>query len=238
MVAKIDPGVRIFLELDFLDDGVIDFQQRLPESDFDQLRFLITPPQWYDGVRFILRKDGPGRAVLAELSAQPSTACTAPPVALLARPDGIECESDDDCANGRCTYDDRCGGCIDDGYCIDGKVCGFAPVRTAYVTICVEPAKDELGDRCLDDAECASGICCGGACSECCTSADCGGSECGQPGDLPATVDEDTELFWPYLCEPDSRERATSALRQRPRLREPALPGLHAAALRARLRAR
>jgi hypothetical protein len=126
MVAKIDPGVRIFLELDFLDDGAIEFSQSLPESDFDQLHFLITPPAWYSGVRFILRKDGPGRAVLAQMHAEPSSECSAPPVSLLARPDGIECVSNGDCANGRCLYG-RCGGCLEDAECAGGHCVAGSP---------------------------------------------------------------------------------------------------------------
>lgn len=90
MVADVDQGTLIFLELDFFDDGTIDFSQRLPPSDFELLQFLITPPVAYERVRFIIRKAGPGRAVLAELGARTSYDCTAPPVQTVG-PDGSPC---------------------------------------------------------------------------------------------------------------------------------------------------
>lgn len=93
MVADVDAEALVYLELDFYDDGAVDFSQRLPPSEFELLRFLITAPLTYEKVRFILRKTGPGRAVLAELSAQTSYDCSAPPV-VLARPDGAPCDGD------------------------------------------------------------------------------------------------------------------------------------------------
>jgi len=95
MVAQIDRDTRVFLELDFLADGSVEFSQRLPPSRWERLTFRITAPTWYRGVRFSLRKDGPGRAILAELSAlnAPGT-CTAPPIELHDRPARATCSTD------------------------------------------------------------------------------------------------------------------------------------------------
>lgn len=111
LVAKIDRGVRVFLELDFMNDGTVEFSQQLPVSDWDRLTFKVTPPTWYRGVTFSIRKDGPGRAIVAELAASRAWgACTAPPIELSDRPFGARCTSGDDCASGSCVKTMTSGG--------------------------------------------------------------------------------------------------------------------------------
>jgi hypothetical protein len=127
MIADIDAAAHVFVELDFLDDGQIDFSQRMPVSDWERRTFKITAPTWYQGVRFSVRKDGPGHVVLAELRAQSSTSCVAPPVELVNRPDGAGCETAEQCSSGYCRF----GGCApctcDAGSCsaedLDGGSC-------------------------------------------------------------------------------------------------------------------
>jgi hypothetical protein len=115
MVAKIDQRASAFLELDFLDDGSSEFVQQLPVSDWERRTFLITPPTWFEGVRFIVRKAAPGKVVLAELSAENKPgACHAPPTELLERPDGATCDSDEQCLGSACIQA-RCSGCGSDG---------------------------------------------------------------------------------------------------------------------------
>jgi hypothetical protein len=118
MIADIDAAARVFVELDFFDDGLVDFSQRMPASAWEQRTFNITAPTWYQGVRFIVRKDGPGHVVLAQLHAQSSRACTAPPTPLAKLPDQASCEHSEQCSSGRCAR----GVCVSCG--CDGGLCG------------------------------------------------------------------------------------------------------------------
>src|SRR5690242_18268486 len=123
MVAKLDASTKLFLELDFLDDGDVEFSQRIPASNWDRRTFLITPPTWYEGVRFTVRKEGSGFAALAQLSAKGGYECTKPPLELSGRPAGASCEGDDQCSIGHC---DRglCASCSGDEECAAGELCG------------------------------------------------------------------------------------------------------------------
>ena len=123
-------------------------------------------------------------------------------------PNGYMCEGDEDCLSGACgnsltnasneslwgrTY--ACGECTRDNDCSDGEICvlrntnileGLDPPRAqelssqALFPLCVEPGSGDLGQVCLDDNECKSGICAGqpsalgtGYCSECKDDAGC-----------------------------------------------------------------
>jgi hypothetical protein len=55
---------------------------------------------------------------------------------------------------------------------------------------CVSPATRALGEQCLGDAECGTGICCDGVCSECCGVSSCAdGAVCLRRAE--ADVDDD-----------------------------------------------
>lgn len=195
MVAKIDPGVKVFLELDFLADGSVEFSQRLPVSNWERRSFRVSAPAWYSKVRFIIRKDGPGRATLAEISAQTAyDQCTAPPVELLDRPEGALCASDAECAAGACTRG-RCGACHDDASCSQREVCALQDVDARY-KICVARASAPLGAACDRDQQCATGACSDGACSECKSDDECeAGKLCSFAADQPGI-----SRFWPKIC--------------------------------------
>jgi hypothetical protein len=93
LIADVEASAQVTLEIDFLDDGRSNWEQVIPESDWKRLSFLVTMPDWYANARFILRKQGEGRAVIAQLRARQSDACTANPVALDDRPGGAPCLS-------------------------------------------------------------------------------------------------------------------------------------------------
>jgi hypothetical protein len=118
MLAKVDRSAHLFLELDFLDDGKVDYSKRIPESNWERRGFSIAAPTWYDGVRFILRKDGPGYAAIAQLSAELGNECTGSPIELDGRPAFAPCDEDSECASGSCNASDRCD-CAEDGGCVD-----------------------------------------------------------------------------------------------------------------------
>jgi hypothetical protein len=197
LVAKISAGTRVFLELDFLDDGEIDVSQQLPESNWDKLTFRITPPTWFEGVRFIIRKNGSGEAIVGRIQAQPAHGlqtgillpleygiCKGEAVELPNRPLGANCERNDQCEQQLCVYG-YCGHpCKIDADCSAGEVCGLEGWESSghsglllwdldWSRYCGKPARHGFGVACISDAECTTGICCNNLCSTCCNSPSC-----------------------------------------------------------------
>jgi hypothetical protein len=114
MMAQVDEPGSALLELDFLDDGEAEFSAPIPKSDWEVRTFKITTPSWYDGVRFTLRKAGPGRVILAEFNVElAQTGCSGPALALNDRPSGARCEKDSQCTSGRCPPPEANGGKCD-----------------------------------------------------------------------------------------------------------------------------
>jgi hypothetical protein len=197
MVAKIESGVKVFLELDFLADGTVEFSQRLPVSDWQRRTFRVTAPEWYSKVRFIIRKEGPGLAILAEISAQTAKGqCSAPPIELLERPQGAVCSSDDQCADELGCTGGHCGACDGDASCDAGKICALQDVDNTRYKICLERASAQLGAACDRNEQCDTGLCAEGACSECSSDSECQEGElCGFALGRPGT-----SRYWPKLC--------------------------------------
>ena len=103
LMAKISATAHAYLELDFLDDGVIEFSERIPESDWEVRKFTIHAPNWFEGLRFSLRKQGEGKVVLAELNVHlQEYGCTGVPLDLFERPSGAPCGRDEECSAGHC----------------------------------------------------------------------------------------------------------------------------------------
>jgi hypothetical protein len=108
LMAQVDERASAFLELDFLDDGDVEFSARIPKSDWEVRTFAIAAPTWYEGVRFTIRKAGPGRVILAELNVTlAQSGCPTTPLALDDRPlddrpSGAGCENDSQCTSGHC----------------------------------------------------------------------------------------------------------------------------------------
>jgi hypothetical protein len=210
LIADIAPNARVFLELDFLDDGIIDFSQRLPASDWERRTFNITAPTWYRGVRFIVRKDGPGHVVLAELRAQNGgDQCTAPPVELTNRPDGAHCEQDNECTAGKCAGS-VCGECRGDDDCASSQLCGAMIVNRLLTSSCVDPGSGNFGDVCSSNAQCANGFCNDGVCSECLVPSDCKDDAKCVLSSVAAKKFDATR--WPKQCAPDAHSRDTGEL--------------------------
>jgi hypothetical protein len=169
MIAKVSAGTKAFVELDFLDDGKVDWSEQIPAADFEHFSFYVTPPPWFEGVRFIVRKEGPGQMVLAKLRALDDVTdydqCTADAVELDELPTFARCAQGDECRSGRC-LDGFCAGCTTDDDCED-SVCGYAELPDRYgeyslndvVPACIEEGSRSIGSRCLGDAECENGTC-------------------------------------------------------------------------------
>ena len=159
-VADVTASARVSVQVDYGDDGVADFEQLVAEARWAKLSFELPPPNEPDlPVRFILRKEGRGRAVLAHLQVSTASSCAE----LNARADGARCTRDDMCASGRCS-DGRCvrctgAGCGDgiqckaDGECAGGQ-CLLGRCRSCALTgTCPAFAV------CTLDSQCASRLC-------------------------------------------------------------------------------
>lgn len=223
--ADVEPGVSLKLEMDFLDDGKVDFSQHLPSDNWIPSEYDVTPPAWYDKVRFVIRKSGAGRAVVSTIRVTRGDACSGPPILLLDRPDGAKCSAASECRSSDCQLVEQwhpelggskvraCSSCASDADCAGSKVCGLEGRTDWLYKGCVDPGAHVLGERCVGDGECDSGVCCEGVCSECCND----GRACAAAG-APCKQREwwtfDSELkdqYLPWQCSPGAGIGETGA---------------------------
>lgn len=106
-VANVAGETALFLELDFLNDGSMEFSEPFPALYWQRIDFAIRAPEWYEGIRFAVRKDGPGTAELAQFSAQVGEAdcdlgSTFEVELNVKRPVGAACDANSECASGSC----------------------------------------------------------------------------------------------------------------------------------------
>lgn len=181
-IADVDPSAQVVLQLDFDADGTIDDEQPIAASNFHPTRNEITAPVYYTGIRFVIRKKGAGKAVLAQIRAQKIDTCTAPPVELHDLPLGAGCSAahEEECRSGVCCgglCSDCCGDLASDGGLVPGTVhgCGDAGAcvrRTTGIRLTTlsesipfqcSPGEHTRGSgaECLVDDDCASGSCVG-----------------------------------------------------------------------------
>ncbi|MFT5685818.1 MAG: hypothetical protein ACI8RZ_006772 [Myxococcota bacterium] len=188
LTADIGEDATISLQLDFLDDGIDEYSHPLTSDNFEESSYFITPPSWFDSVRFTLHKQGSGEAILGQIRAlsEGPADCLADPLILSERPDGAPCDAADECSGGTCaevtlpsssgTYTlSTCSSCETDADC--AGVCGLSasePELQSFLT-CETDQGALLGEYCATDAECDSSFCTDSQCSECATTADCDG---------------------------------------------------------------
>lgn len=184
LIGDIEETAEVHLQADVFGDGTIDFDQRLPTSSWDAVSLRIGVSGYYDGILFRLTKVGPGKAVLAQISAEVvedgDGGCPSylDPVPL---PLGASCGFGQSCGDGVCN-DGVCGECLADTDCADGEVCGQAfhvPGLLDAHTACVAEGSRAVGEPCDGADECASGACGGQVCGECQDASLCdGGATC------------------------------------------------------------
>lgn len=206
LLAKVGKGAKAFVELDFFDDGgEADWSRPIPEGDFQPLDFAVRAPEWYSSVRFIVRKEGSGEVVLAQLHASYDTSdrCAGDQVTPKHLPARAPCDDGDECLSGMCETG-YCVGCESDDDCSEGQTCGYAAVGPLFdlpfnaLPQCVEPHERAVGAICLGDAECETGVCCEGVCSTCCGEVGC--DEAGTCRRSTAGDGEASEVLEPHLC--------------------------------------
>ena len=193
LVAKVDETAAVTIELDFFDDGTVDWSKQIPTSDWAPLSYLITMPREYQGVRFRIKKLGSGRALVAQLQAESASGkCIAAPVELDPRRLGAACSNGDECQSGMCNgagifSTGTCSECATNDDCATDEVCGVeTPEGAGFLDVyrgCGPAARRVLGERCALDAECVTGLC--GEhllCGTCTNAGDCRpGQTCTRP---------------------------------------------------------
>jgi hypothetical protein len=69
LLADSEPGATLYLELDFGDDGTIEYAHSIPSDDWELVALHAAAPRHYDGVRFRVVKEGWHRGVIAQVRA-------------------------------------------------------------------------------------------------------------------------------------------------------------------------
>jgi hypothetical protein len=225
LIADVSAEAEVQLELDFMDDGHVEHAEPIAESHWARLHFLVRAPSWYDGVRFTVRKQGHGHAVLAQLAASASSDCSGEPIVLDDLLGGAHCENDDQCASGLCDAIPQrtmldgepppdpalvCSGCSVDDECGGNQVCGVLESQWGPYRDCVGAGSTELGAFCEDASQCASGLCLHGlafhnaTCAGCEHDTDCDAGElCGlevMSGGATRVCEAESALALGELC--------------------------------------
>lgn len=210
--ANADEGVSLTLELDFFDDGKVDYVQPLLSDNWQTARHNITPPTYYEGLRVRVVKRGAGRAVIARIRIATGTDCKDPPIDTTERPLGTVCEKSMQCASGYCANalqygalsTKTCGRCEGDQDCQPGERCGLEASPYRWLRACVKEGSRAFGSRCIADPECETGVCCEGSCSACCPADGDHPAPCAGSGKCAAAVIN--SIFGnhpaPALCDP------------------------------------
>jgi hypothetical protein len=122
LIADVDAEAGLSLELDFNDDGTVDHTRAIPGVRWKRLSFDLHAPHHYEKLRFILRKAGEGRAVVAQLRARYGDSCTGPRIELSGQRAGAACTSSAVCESELC-IGARCASCREDHECQEGEFC-------------------------------------------------------------------------------------------------------------------
>jgi hypothetical protein len=205
LVADAAEDAQAELSIDIYGDGSVERVFPIPTAHWKSVsyRFAVKAP--YTGIRFEIAKRGAGHAVVARMRAaivREGCAGIAPldggPAPL-----GVLCDEDAGCTSGICAALDlfsghgRCAGC--DPFaptCAAGQICGLTepgPPERPVPVACVPAAARQLGEQCLFDGECATGVCTFGMCSTCDPDGDaCTGTTCSS-----------TYFPGPHLCGAD-----------------------------------
>jgi hypothetical protein len=158
--ADIDPSAQMMLDVDFNNDGTLDYTGPLGATRWHKVENEITAPPKYSGITFHLRKEGDGTAILAEMRVVSADDCTAAPsIAPLLLGEG--CTADSQCATDLVCAAGHCGECDETRPCAGGGTCGAPAIGGNQCN----PAQrlGTTGDPCVTGEDCLSYTCKGAA---------------------------------------------------------------------------
>lgn len=176
-IGDVEASAQAKLQVDFNGDGTPDFDSPIAETHWRMTKTLIFTPEGYTAApalsfvrprtRFLLRKDGPGRAVLAEIRVRKTTGCSGPRLELKGVAIGSNCASASQCASGTCcnaVCSACCAGPGASNACRDGVACTAAKIDSIAhgPMLCgAGESKGARGDACVNSNDCASQTCTG-----------------------------------------------------------------------------
>ena len=102
LLANVGDKAQVVLEMDFDEDGTVEFTQVLPLGPWATLSYKAPAPSWYRSIKFSIRKRGEGPATLARIRVGADIDCQGPPPSTPNRPAGAPCESAAQCASTAC----------------------------------------------------------------------------------------------------------------------------------------
>jgi hypothetical protein len=200
LISDVAETAQAELGIDIYGDGSVERSYPIPTTHWRPTSYEFAVQTPFTGIRFEIAKRGPGRAVVARMHAViVKDGCAGlAPLAGGPAPLGAICGGNNDCASAICGPDffggGRCAGCdVNAPLCPADQVCGVAdpgPPERNVPLACVPRGARELGEWCLGNAECASGLCTFGVCSVC--------------GPLSACGDQCQPSYphGPFLCSP------------------------------------
>jgi hypothetical protein len=109
LLSDLDGRASVVLEMDFGDDGTVEFSQVLPTGPWATLAYKAPAPSWYRTIKFSIRKRGDGDATLARIRVAADIDCQGPPPSTPNRPPGAPCENAAQCTSGVCQVHDDAG---------------------------------------------------------------------------------------------------------------------------------
>lgn len=172
-VGNVDPSAQLTVDLDFNNDGSVDFTYVVPAAQWERFEMDLTAPVHYDTFKFTITKKGGGTAQLAEMRLQDASSCAnSPPIALHDLAFARECNADNECTSGICQRmpcvlfgcgTARCAECDPQAAtCGDGVQCKTASAITRSANQCDPGNKHGLkGAPCIQNDDCASSLCVG-----------------------------------------------------------------------------
>jgi hypothetical protein len=191
LISDVSEDADVALAIDVYGDGSIERTFAIPTAHWRSVSyaFAVKPP--FTGIRFEITKRGTGRlgrAVLARMRATvDDDGCDGvAPIDGGPAPLGALCEDGSECASAICWFDffrtGRCTSCDPTApACAANEVCGFAepgPAERAVPLACVAAHARVLGEQCLGNNECSTGLCTFGRCSTCGALTACGSTTC------------------------------------------------------------
>jgi len=115
LLADVGEDAWLTVELDFLDDGIVEFSEPIVPESWEPIYLRTVPPEWYRDARVRLYKEGSGEVQVAQIrlrQEEDERWCEEEPLALTNRPEGAPCTESEECESGSCEQSGTTGVCL------------------------------------------------------------------------------------------------------------------------------